>query len=223
MACSGRVCDKNVGRNLPSGMPVGARRRLRRATGLSFAFTTKVHGKTQTLQLKAGPELIQLQEQVTAYREFRELCEQVVELSERICQVRPAKPESPEAGRKKNSYGSPGGDEPRGRRGGDRSGSLGIGFARLVRAVILDQVLNAEGRGYEGSRQTCPQGHVAWFVEHRCKQMLMVLGPVQVQRGCPNCQAGMLPRDEALDIVGSSFSPGVMCRVGAKNPFRSRI
>src|SRR5262245_19027252 len=44
--------------------------------GPFYAFTTKVEGKTQTLQLREGAELDRLQEQVTAYREFRELCEQ---------------------------------------------------------------------------------------------------------------------------------------------------
>jgi Family of unknown function (DUF6788) len=69
--------------------------------GPFYAFTTKVEGKTQTLQLRAGPELIKLQEQVAAYREFRTLCDEVIRLGERICQVRPAEPESAEAGLKK--------------------------------------------------------------------------------------------------------------------------
>ena len=95
-----------------------------------------------------------------------------------------------------------------------------------VGAVVLEQLLNTEGGGYEGSRRCCPNGHGAVFVEYRPKQVLTVLGPVEVERAyyhCPTCQAGIIPRDEALDIVGSSFSPGVrrmMGRVGSKESFQ---
>ena len=95
-----------------------------------------------------------------------------------------------------------------------------------VGAVLLEQLLNGDGRGYQGSRVCCPQGHTAVFVEHRSKQVLTVLGPVEVQRAyyhCPTCQAGRIPRDAVLDIVGSSFSPGVrrmMSRVGSKESFQ---
>ena len=95
-----------------------------------------------------------------------------------------------------------------------------------VGAVVMEQLLNTEGGGYEGSRRCCPNGHGAVFVEYRPKQVLTVLGPVEVERAyyhCPTCQAGIIPRDEALDIVGSSFSPGVrrmMGRVGSKESFQ---
>jgi hypothetical protein len=95
-----------------------------------------------------------------------------------------------------------------------------------VGAVLLEQLLNAAGKGYEGSRRSCPRGHTAVFVKHRSKQVLTVLGPVEVRRAyyhCPTCQAGMIPQDDVLDIVGSSFSPGVrrmMSRVGSKESFQ---
>lgn len=100
------------------------------------------------------------------------------------------------------------------------------GRMHRVGAVLLEQLLNADGRGDEGSRPCCLQGHTAVLVEHRPKQVLTVLGPVEVRRAyyhCPTCQAGRIPRDEALDIVGSSFSPGVrrmMSRVGSKESFQ---
>jgi hypothetical protein len=72
--------------------------------GPFYAFTTKVGGKTQTLQLRPGPELIKLQEQVAAYREFRELCEEAIGVSEKICQVRPAERQSPEEALKKKFW-----------------------------------------------------------------------------------------------------------------------
>ena len=51
-----------------------------------------------------------------------------------------------------------------------------------VGAVVLEQLLNTEGGGYEGSRRSCPNGHGAVFVEYRPKQVLTVLGPVEVER-----------------------------------------
>jgi hypothetical protein len=72
--------------------------------GPFYAFTTKVDGKTQTLQLRPGPELMKLQEQVAAYREFRQLCEELVVLSEKICQARPAERQSPEETLKKKFW-----------------------------------------------------------------------------------------------------------------------
>jgi hypothetical protein len=100
------------------------------------------------------------------------------------------------------------------------------GRMHRVGAALLEQLLNGDGSGYQGSRPCCPQGHTAVFVQHRSKQLLTVLGPVEVRRAyyhCPACQAGMIPRDEVLDIVGSSFSPGVrrmMSRVGSKESFQ---
>jgi hypothetical protein len=72
--------------------------------GPFYAFTTKVEGKTQTLQLRPGAELDKLQQQVAAYREFRELWEEAVVLSERICQLRPAQGQSPEETLKKKFW-----------------------------------------------------------------------------------------------------------------------
>ena len=91
--------------------------------------------------------------------------------------------------------------------------------------VLLEKLLNSDGGGYRGAHLDCCQGHVAEFVGYRSKQILTVLSAVEVQRAyyhCPRCQSGWLPKDQELDVVGSSFSPGVrrmMGRVGAKQPF----
>jgi len=69
--------------------------------GPFYAFTTKVDGKTQSVQLRPGPELIKLEEQVAAYREFRQLCEEAIVVSEKICQARPAERQSPAEALKK--------------------------------------------------------------------------------------------------------------------------
>jgi hypothetical protein len=58
------------------------------------------------------------------------------------------------------------------------------------------------------------------------KKLLTLLGPVAYRRSwyqCPGCQAVGYPGDEALDVVGSSRSPGVrrqVSRLGSKEPFR---
>jgi len=91
--------------------------------------------------------------------------------------------------------------------------------------VLLQKLLNSDGGGYQGAHLDCSQGHPAEFVGYRGKQILTVLSPVDVQRAyyhCSPCQSGWAPKDQELDVVGSSFSPGVrrmMGRVGAKQPF----
>ena len=62
-------------------------------------------------------------------------------------------------------------------------------------------------------------------IEYRDKQLLTVLSPVEVKRAyyhCEQCQQGVIPKDHNLDIVDTSFSPGVrrmMGQVGGKEPF----
>jgi hypothetical protein len=94
-----------------------------------------------------------------------------------------------------------------------------------VGGVCLGQVINADGGGYRGSSVACGHGHEGEFIDYRQKQLLTVLGEVAVGRAyyyCASCQCGIIPKDRELDIVGSSFSPGVrrmMGHVGAKEPF----
>jgi hypothetical protein len=56
--------------------------------GPFYAFTTKVQGKTQTVQLRPGPLLNKYREEVQAYREFRRLCDELITLNESICRIR---------------------------------------------------------------------------------------------------------------------------------------
>jgi len=89
---------------------------------------------------------------------------------------------------------------------------------------VLETLLNAD-KGYRGSRIDCPQGHRAEFVDYRSKRLVTVLSPVEVERAyyhCGCCGQGVIPKDLELDIVDSSFSPGVrrmMGRLGAKEAF----
>lgn len=91
---------------------------------------------------------------------------------------------------------------------------------------LLEKLLNADGGRYQGCFVPCGQGHRARFVEFRNKELLTVLASVDVQRAfyhCKDCQAGVIPKDRELDIVFTSFSPGVrrmMGQVGGKEAFR---
>lgn len=118
-------------------------------------------------------------------------------------------------------------------RDGQRRGHLDLEASELaIRAsmhqlggVVLEKLLNADGGGYRGVRIDCGQGHQAEFVDYRSKEVLTVLAPVQVQRAyyhCAGCGGGVVPKDQELDIAGTSFSPGVrrmMGRVGGKEAF----
>lgn len=90
---------------------------------------------------------------------------------------------------------------------------------------LLEKLLNADHGGYCGSRIDCGKGHRAKFIDHRGKEVITVLSPVWVQRAyyhCRKCTEGIIPKDRELDIVDTSFSPGVrrmMGRVGGKEPF----
>ena len=95
----------------------------------------------------------------------------------------------------------------------------------LVGGRVLEQLLNADGGGHCGAHTACGQGHPAAFVDYRPKAILTVLAPVTVRRAyshCDICAGGVIPKDRDLDVVGTSFSPGVrrlMGRVGGKEPF----
>jgi len=57
--------------------------------GPYFTFTRKVQGKTQTRQLRLGPALSKLAREVEAFHRFRQLCDQLIEVNERLCALRP--------------------------------------------------------------------------------------------------------------------------------------
>jgi hypothetical protein len=90
---------------------------------------------------------------------------------------------------------------------------------------LLEKVLNGDQGGYSGPRLACGPGQEARFLGYRDKEVVTVVGPVKVERAyyyCAESQQGSIPKDEALDIVGTHFSPGVrrmMGRVGSKESF----
>ena len=90
---------------------------------------------------------------------------------------------------------------------------------------LLEKLLNADGSGYRGISVDCEKGHSARFVEHRRKKLITVLAPINLSRAyyhCAVCGEGVIPKDVALDIVETGFSPGVrrmMGQVGGKEAF----
>jgi hypothetical protein len=57
--------------------------------GPYYAFTTKVEGKTKTVQLRVGPRLDKFQREVDAYKHFRALSEKLIETNQALCEARP--------------------------------------------------------------------------------------------------------------------------------------
>ena len=90
---------------------------------------------------------------------------------------------------------------------------------------LWEKLLDSDEGGYRGAHPDCGQGHPTAFVDYRSKRVLTVLSWIEVRRAyyhCPSCQGGFLPKDQDLDIVGVSLSPGVrrmMGRVGGKESF----
>jgi len=94
-----------------------------------------------------------------------------------------------------------------------------------IGSMILEKLLNSDSGDCRGRTLPCEKGHVFEFKEYRAKALLTVLGQVRVERAYyydHECKRGYCPKDTALDIIGTSFSPGVrriMGRVGAYRPF----
>jgi hypothetical protein len=89
--------------------------------------------------------------------------------------------------------------------------------------MLLEKLLDLD-HGYRGPSVPCGK-HTAEFVDYRNKSVLTVLSRITVRRAyyhCALCHAGVIPKDSDLDIVSTSFSPGVrrlMGRLGGKVAF----
>ncbi len=75
------------------------------------------------------------------------------------------------------------------------------------------------------ARVACRCGAEARYHDHRPKQLLTALGPVEFDRAyyvCPHCLRGQSPRDRELDVDGTQYSPAVrrmMAVVGSESSF----
>ena len=89
-----------------------------------------------------------------------------------------------------------------------------------IGAIMLEKILNSDNGGFQNKTIPCTKGHMFEFKDFRRKNILTVLGPVTVRRAYyydSHCKKGYCPKDTALDIKGTSFSPGmrrIMARVG---------
>jgi len=87
----------------------------------------------------------------------------------------------------------------------------------------LEILLNADVGQYRNNCVT--ERQAAQLLDYRDKTVLTVLGPVTIKRAYyydQNGHHGCCPKDQALDIEGTRYSPGVrrmMSKVGAMRPF----
>jgi len=77
---------------------------------------------------------------------------------------------------------------------------------------MLEQLVNADGGGYQGTKLLHDDGQEYEFKGYLNKGVLTVLGEVQIRRSYYYVsvgKGGCFPKDEAFDIEGTTFSPGV--------------
>lgn len=66
-------------------------RRGHRGHGPQYLWNTTVGRKSRAANLRLGPELEKVQQEIDNYRRFVELTKELVELNEEICHLRPAR------------------------------------------------------------------------------------------------------------------------------------
>ena len=90
---------------------------------------------------------------------------------------------------------------------------------------VLEKLLEADQPQLDSKTVDCEQGHQARWLGWRPKQLLTVLGPIQIRRSyyyCAVCGTGVHPQDSHWGIEGTGLSPGVrrmMARLGSKESF----
>jgi len=57
--------------------------------GPQYLWSTTIKGKSYAKSLKLGPELQKFIEETSNYRKFLGLCDEIVQVNEKICDVRP--------------------------------------------------------------------------------------------------------------------------------------
>jgi len=93
-------------------------------------------------------------------------------------------------------------------------------------AKVLSGMLAEHGAGRREEAVICRCGRRMESQGIRRKELLTILGPVAYDRSrfqCPSCQTTRYPGDEALDVVGTTRSPGLrrmMARAGSQSTFK---
>ncbi len=94
-----------------------------------------------------------------------------------------------------------------------------------VGSILLKELVNADDGGYQGRTILCEPGYVYKFMGYREKEVRTVLGTISIKRAYyydTKSLKGICPKDKALDIEGTSFSPGlrrIMGKAGASSSF----
>ena len=93
-------------------------------------------------------------------------------------------------------------------------------------AKVLTGMLAEHGSGRREEAVVCRCGQRMESQGKRRKELRTILGPVVYERSmfqCPGCGATRYPGDEALDVVGTTRSPGLrrmMARAGSQSTFK---
>jgi hypothetical protein len=93
-------------------------------------------------------------------------------------------------------------------------------------AKLLEGLLKGIGCGRRPERVVCACGALMESHGRKTKELLTILGPASYARSmfrCPACNATRYPGDEALDVVGTTRSPGLrrlMARAGSQSTFK---
>jgi len=93
-------------------------------------------------------------------------------------------------------------------------------------AKVLAEMLAAHGSGRREEAVVCRCGRRMESQGLRRKELMTILRPVVYRRSmfrCPSCQATRYPGDEALDVGGTTRSPGLrrmMARAGSQSTFK---
>lgn len=57
--------------------------------GPQYLWTTTIKGKSYAKSIKLGPEIQKYQEEIVRYQTFLKLCDEILQINERICDARP--------------------------------------------------------------------------------------------------------------------------------------
>lgn len=60
-----------------------------RGHGPRYQWTTTQHGQSRAQHLRLGPEVAKVEKELANYRQFGELCSELVAINEQLCRLRP--------------------------------------------------------------------------------------------------------------------------------------
>lgn len=183
--------------------------------GPRYLWTRTVAGRGTKGRQLSVEEVDKVRAELANYHRFAQVSEQIVGSTRRSARPahrtrRPRRPRPAQRGTKKGALRPDrGGVHRRGRAAGCArgrcAGILGADLVAVELAIrtamtrlgssLLEQLLGAD-TGHRGQRIDCGQGHCAWFVGYRDKNLDTVLDRVRLLRACYHCRTcgrGMAP------------------------------